>query len=550
MIVCILAVCVALFAQLFSFVLIDNAATDKVSQAAAAAPDPYDKISSETIYDEFRASKPGIFIVRQRELIKAGKIFAGTVFAIYPTAVSDPTNFIYTAMVKEKDKWVPADKNYFWTVETSPNISVKWYLREDAPANTYGIHCLNGITGEELYYQIIYTEQFTFVSTAAENGENIIRNFYGGTRVSVTFSVAYNGGAVITDAMPPTAATADGFKYGNLISAAVIEASTFEVEVTTLAGVQYSNNNIILMGSQGEISLWLVEPLTDETYIVKLFNNIDKTVYGIFVIENAESAGLFETGIWAVLLIFGLFLVVMVCLLYFTPVLVRRINESRLYNENLRIKREKNPEEYAEEKSQGFLSGLKAKMEEAKARREGKVIEKKDKREKAVNKDGGGSKFSQRLQESMQVRQYAKEHGLTRQQIDEAREEQKKLEQAKIDSFAFLRDYDKPIAELKKEEEEDRSINAATVNIAGVAYSALEGEEKPLSSPIEITSASNINTSSGKEEWVLSPEGTMVLKNSGTAPAVEEPKVDASKLEDINIKKEKSAPDTDAPKAE
>jgi hypothetical protein len=509
--------------------------------------------ATENMYNQFGSN--GIFIRRAQNADASNKTYYGTVNAVIENAggleiatVANAPNYNaqYSALVMRDGIWEPASLAEFWLDYNSDpsNLSIVWKLAESAPANNYAVQLVREDDKGAVFtytYQVLYTEAWTYVSLhdgiIANNGgsfDTVINGFYGGERTKLTVFLESNNGATVLSSLTEKGVLDNGVSVGNIASNQIINASTLSVasniSISIMGGGEYTDIRTDAVGNQ--VDILFNTPLEDKIYIVKFRNNLDNTVYGTLIINNVKDKNIYLSKAWVALVVLGSILVVLIGLVYFVPFVVRYVNGRKVYNETERINRQKNPEEYADEGS-GSGSGKEdspfAKLKKGFARNKarkaaangvvmedsGPKLEPEAAAERKPKEDLGHKRFTEAIRDKRERREFAKQQGLSEDDLVKIEKEHTEFEQAKKDSFAFLRDDDEPIATVKKEAATDRSINAGAVEIGGAVFT-------PLSDTDDGAAENFVPTADGMASAINNKEDTGEGEESGGGSGVNE----------------------------
>jgi hypothetical protein len=245
--------------------------------------------------------------------------------------------------------------------------------------------------------------------------------------------------------------------------------------------------------------------LENNIYIVKFNSALDpNNVHGTLIIDNTAKKGINLSTLWRYLIILGGIIAIITALLYFIPLVLRHINEVKVYQENERIRQEKmgikNPVVSAKSGSGKKVKGLaklKKNLHDFKSKWKGTYDAEKQKEKEAEEllkkeqaesetgengeekpKDSGHSRFTDAIREKRERREFARQQGLSEEDLQQMESDVASLKQAKIDSFAHLRG-ETPIIIVKEKETapSDQDISANAVAQGGAVFSSLESAQ-------------------------------------------------------------------------
>ncbi|MDR1917665.1 MAG: hypothetical protein LBQ05_01630, partial [Christensenellaceae bacterium] len=447
-----------------------------------------------------------------------------------PKIVENFDTATYTPVKKINNKWVEiaSDNTDFWLDIYDDNLGVVWYLRQSAPLGNYGIRFYNSKNGEHYVYQVFYTGDWTYVSLDNDYGTKIITNFTGGPWTPLRVYLSYNEGAMVTSKLEGVeldrdTITGNSAIVGNVLPNLVVNGdmwnlntvdtdqygtSTYNKEnvnnivVTIMDGDKYLNVDTIIDGNNRNVlEIIFKTPLEDNIYIVKFGSALDPNVFGTLIIDNTAKGGLNLSTLWKYLIILGGVVALATAGLYFTPLIIRHINETRVFNENERIRQEKlgvkdlvvDGQKMGKSNGKG-VSKLKKGLQTFKSRWKGtyaaeqqkeKEEEEKRKKEQGLDengkpkkKDNGHSRFTEAIREKRDRREYARQQGLSEVDLKRMEDEENALKQAKIDSFLKLRQETPIIIEkVKDETPAGENITEKAIVQGGAVFSSLESAQ-------------------------------------------------------------------------
>ncbi len=428
-------------------------------------------LASKAVYDVMvsqnfaESSRPGVFLTRPEKLSSnsVSNIYQGTIGT--ENLRSDKPNFYpeFKAMIMQGDSWRELTyekcekceedeecedckklKN-FW-VESSFD-SVSWFLRESAPAALYGVACTEPNYGISEIFQVLYAGDWTFVDVTNDTGARSINNFAGGSNLTLALNITYNEGAAKPDlSSQSTKELSTGVSYGHLTydSAVSSESMFANIVVKTVSGKVYSGNIEKLRDRyhNNRIELRFMQPFENDVYIVQFASSTGGQVIGQFIIDNSYTrSGVNLSQFWVIFMVFGGLLALGAALAYLVPLMIVRFNEARVYRENERIARIKNPEAYAskEKKSLKEIFGkiiYNMKTPVYKRKQEEKV-EEQEKEEKVYS-----NRFTEMLRERQEKREYMRKNNITFEEMERRKAADAAVAADELNSFASLRDND------------------------------------------------------------------------------------------------------------
>ncbi len=411
----------------------------------------------------------GIFIKRPDE-INSENEYWGSVFV--PAGRSTFKEIRTRIMVD--GWWYPNDSSTtgFVGVASADMASANWYLREDAAPGVYGIECVyeDGIT---IIYRVVYTDEWTYVSMTDANGNMEIENFRG-VEQKLELTIGYNAGSTVSGLEVVEGLTggveAGAIESGEIINIIdVIEGEGLRLSIRSLSGEEYpgeiyaapSYSNKIIIDFDGV-------RLGDDVYVIELKSQDNGNVYGQFIIDNTGSRPINLSTLWVFFVIAGSIIMLFGVGAFISPIMLRKINENRIYAENVKIAKMKNPEAYADDK-ESFFKRFKEKLKTPVKKEETKEEDK-----PVVEDEVKEGRFTSMLREKREKRKFMNDNHLTSEMVEDLKKKADELEAAKTSSFAFLRDDDEPIATLQKEEEEVRTIETGSYVEDGVTFSKLD----------------------------------------------------------------------------
>lgn len=437
----------------------------------------------------FSNNEIGLYLTRP-ENPNPENVYSGTISTeeLIADAESDgKTGFQpkYTALKRQNDQWSEmTDQDVFWyDEEDSTKYSVRWKLRETAPAMVYGIRCsyTKIIDGYEqivsMEFQILYTEDWTYIKVANNAGARRITNFAGGQNMTLTLNVTFNDGAADPNLFetdnPPLSS---GAKYDRLVTGNVVSTETMDITVKTVSGGVYKNfvtkidDNI-----KNRVDIRFEDKLSNEIYLVQFTSKADSRIIGQFIIDNSGMRnGVNLSQLWVILMIFGGLVALAAASAYFVPLIIVKVNETRVYKENERIARMKNPEAYAVKKKKSVKETLDKLIYNIKTpaykRKKDAAAEEKPAEEKVYT-----NRFTEMLRERQEKRDFMREHNVTSVEMEKIKEAEAAAAADEANSFAALRDDDDDeIATFHAAEDEISTLETGSYVQDGTTFAKLD----------------------------------------------------------------------------
>lgn len=393
--------------------------------------------------------------------------------------------------LNEREKWDPATGTEFTIdveeAEYNGYESVKWHLREDAPAAVYGIECVYvtdeaGENKETKYFRVVYTDEWTYICVKDDAGERRTTNFQGGEK-TLYLNVTFNPGA--TNPSLKKEAIDDGGIAHSAISDArdVVSLATMDITVKTLSGSVYKfgRDNYDIVNDENRVKITFPEKLGNDVYIVQFTSNANQSIMGQYIIDNTQgNGGVNMSGLWAILMIFGGVLTVGASVMYLVPFAIVKINEARVNKENERVDRMKNPEKYAES-DQKSLKGIFSKLiynikTPAYERNKNKATTEEGK-EKPVVEKVHTNKFTEMLSERQERREFMRKNNVTSEEMDRMKEAEEEIKREEASSFVGLRDDDEEedeIATFHAAEDEISTLETGSYTEGGATFAKLD----------------------------------------------------------------------------
>ena len=432
-------------------------------------------------------AESGVFVTRP-EKPSADNVFYGSVSA--DLLAEGKMNFEpeYTPLIMQDDEWQElTNGSFFWLEATdSTKRSIAWYLLETAPAAIYGIRCTyetENYGNKEVvneYFKILYTGDWTYIKLENDQGMRRIRNFVGGSDLTLTLNVTYNDGAAASDLPNKEQEWSTGASYGSLNDNYVVntESMVDSIIVKTVSGKVYSAKNIVSRidkNKANRVELRFTQALKKDIYIVQFTSNVNNQIIGQFVIDNSKmKSGVNLSQFWVVSMIFGGLLALGASMAYLLPFLIVKINEARVYKENERVARMKNPEAYAATKKKSFkevINNIIYKIKTPAYKRTKKVEETPvpEEEKQSVNR------FTEMLRERKEKRDFMRDYNVSSEEVERIQAKENALAADEVNSFAALRDDDDDeIATFHAAREEISTLETGAYVDGGARFAKLD----------------------------------------------------------------------------
>ena len=313
----------------------------------------------------FSSSELGLYLCRPATP-SVTNVYTGTISTddLIDADSKDEFYPTFKALKRQDDQWydITADEDAdFWVdPEDRTNHSVRWYLKETAPAAVYGVRCVydgNDEDSDPKEFQILYTDDWAYINvTEADTGTRRITNFVGGDEKTLYLDVTFNDGAATPSLEESNKKLSTGVSIGSLTDGDIVSTRSMQVTVKTVSGRIYTDFDVDYDRNQANrVLLKFNTRLSNDIYMVQFTSNADNRIIGQFIIDNSGmNSGVNLSQIWVILMVFGGVLALGAASAYLVPLFVVKINEARVYKENERIARMKNPEAYATKKKKSF----------------------------------------------------------------------------------------------------------------------------------------------------------------------------------------------------
>ncbi len=439
----------------------------------------------------FTYGQLGLYLTRPEKPSK-NNVYYGTISTeeiigskqeFYPT---------FRALVRHDDQWydITDDQDadfYIRTDEDQTNYSVTWYLKESAPAAVYGVRCTyeeeqDGYTETvDVEFQILYTQDWTYINVTNDEGVRRISNFTGGRNLTLYLNVTFNDGAADPILREAGADFSTGASKGKLESNNIVSTNTMQINVKTVSGKVYTPQNLMYeidVNKNNRVAIRFLEQLSNDIYMVQFTSNADNRIIGQFIIDNSDmQSGVNLSNLWVVLMIFGGLLALGAASAYLVPFLIVKVNETRVYKENERVARMKNPEAYANKnkKKTSFKEAIdkliyNIKTPVYKRKKDAKEEEAQTEEKEYTNR------FTEMLRERQEKRDFMREHNVTSAEMEKMQEAEAAAAADKANSFASLRDDDDDdeIATFRAAQDEISTLETGSYVQGGTTFAKLD----------------------------------------------------------------------------
>ncbi len=445
--------------------------------------------SGTGVMDAGSFSDRGIYLCRP-ESAHTDNVYQGTISV--ESLIGTKSNFYPTffALKRVNDEWIELKNgnNDFWIDSwDTTNCSIAWYLRESAPAAVYGVRCAY----EEQYgnyremverdFRVLYTQDWTYINVANQNGNSRIRNFWGGSGKTLHLYVTFNPGAASSglkdseETTPITNLPVGGISDVNNI----VNAKLMDITIKTASGNTYPADKFVSQAPDvNDGNHWMVrfnQYLGYDIYIIQFSSKVDNRILGQFIIDNTGvNGGVNLSQLWVVLMVFGGLLSLGASSAFLVPLFIVRINEARVYKEKERIDRIKNPEKYLTKKKKSFKEVIDKIIYNIKTPVYKRKKEQSE-QQKPVEEKVYSNRFTEMLRERREKRDYMQEHNVTSEEMEKIKEAEAAAEADKINSFAFLRDDDDDeIATFHAAQDEVSTLETGSYVQGGTTFAKLD----------------------------------------------------------------------------
>lgn len=418
---------------------------------------------------------------------KSENVYTATI-DMWDIAEFDP-QAVAVALVCRDGEWVELDSsnhNSFWVdVDDVSNCSVRWYLRETAPAAVYGVRCYyenNGDIEKTEPFRVLYTDEWTYIKVTDDKGNNRIEDFNGGDVLTLWMNVTFNDGAA-KPTLSDSASEVEGIPHDAIEDMRdIVSLDNMEITIKTLSGTTYSSENFkseIDPNDKNCVSIRFMKELEDDIYIVQFTSVANNRIVGQFVIDNTSAkGGVNLSQIWALLMIVGGVLAFGAAAAFLVPFAIVKVNETRVDKERERVDRMKNPEKYAESDKKSLKSifgkiiyNIKTPAYKRKKDQDQEEVE------KPVEEKVYTNRFTEMLRERQEKRDFMRENNVTSEQMEKMKEAEEKAKREEASSFAALRDDDEEddeIATFHAAEDEISTLETGAYKKDGTTFAKLD----------------------------------------------------------------------------
>ena len=384
----------------------------------------------------------------------------------------------YKALMRKNDQWIDITNQEnadFWinTEEDGTNYSVAWFLRETAPAAVYCVRCMyedaDYDEAVQVDFRVLYTEYWTYINVVNDQGERQTSGFAGGSDLTLYLNVTFNDGAADPSLFYTQQTTgATGVRVGAISDYSnIVSLDTMDVTVKTVSGKVYPAQSLkyeIDSNVNNRMALRFLENLDNDVYLVQFTSRANNRIVGQFMIDNSDiNGGVNLSQLWVVLAVLGGVLALGAALAFLIPMFMARINEARVYNENERIDRLKNPEKYAKKDKKSFkekIDDVVYKIKTPAYKRKKEQID--ENSQKPVEEKVYENRFTEMLRERQEQREFMREHNVTSADIEKMREAEAEAAADRINSFSTLRSDDDEIATFHAAEDETPTLETGS----------------------------------------------------------------------------------------
>lgn len=430
----------------------------------------------------------GLYLTRP-ENPSSDNVYTGTIDASDLKKGNGMVDFhpTFTALVMKDDEWLEiTDENpVFWCENSdSTYFSIRWKLKETAPAAVYGVRCdyivkqENEEIEQSSIFRVLYTENWTYIKVCKDgnDGARRICDFVGGSSLTLSLYVTFNSGAADPRLSDTEKALSTGVKYDALKSGNVVSTDTMEIKVQTASGEMYKDFSYKIDDNvNNRVNMRFNEPLEDEIYIVQFTSKANSQIIGQFIIDNTGmNSGVNLSQLWVILMIMGGILVLGASSAYFVPLLTIKLNQARFDKETERVARLKNPDAYANSKKKTFKETVDKVIYNIKTpaykRKKEEKTESVPTEEKVYS-----NRFTEMLRERQEKRDFMREHNVSSVEMEKMKEAEVEAAEYEKRSFASLRDDDDDeIATFHAAEDEISTLETGAYVEDGTRFAKLD----------------------------------------------------------------------------
>ncbi len=392
----------------------------------------------------------------------------------------------FTALVCRNDQWVDITNQQnlnFWvnSKEDTTNYSVAWYLRESAPAALYAVKCYDQASGINRIFEILYTQDWTYINVTNNDGLSRISNFVGGSDLTLNLNVTFNDGAADPSLgyTEQTTGVTD-VRVGAISDySSIVSLSTMDITVKTVSGKVYPTKSLlheIDANVNNRVALRFTERLENDIYLIQFTSKANNRIIGQFIIDNTKAnGGVNLSRIWVILMIFGGVLALGAASAYLVPLFIVKFNEIRVDRENDRVARMKNPEKYATKNKKSFKETINKIIYNIKTPAYKRKKDQKQDQEKPVEEKVYSNRFTEMLRERQEKRNFMQEHNVSSAEMEKMKEAEAVAAADEANSFAFLReDDDDEIATFHAAQDEVSTLETGSYVKGGATFAKLD----------------------------------------------------------------------------
>jgi len=401
----------------------------------------------------------GVFVLKEPGATHQADTFGGGV-GLSPNSVNE-SGWAYSEMYSDwRYDGVSADAGGNWSttdmiwIKVNPGKkSASFTMSRAVPAGKYGVRATaftndepaKDMRGEIIsgIYVILYAEELNYMYCADAEGESTYDTRARGNGLGRTLSIGIfaNPGAVHEGSDDQN--IGGGYSAGNLTLDVGVSLASLDWHVEDSWGGIFTNERLVfptVTEKDGLLQIWLPPNLPRGNYVVRVFRDINDSMFGTYVIQNngvyvGVNADM-EMAAW-VMLVLGLVLLAGFGVLFLAPRATARINEMR-YNsaERKRVKKLYTKDELSAQFTGSTKRVMDAKELEKLTDSEKRILFQK---RAEVAKETKGGKFLGKMAENRQKREMARDAGLTMEEFKEIEDRLKKDEKVKEVSLSSFR---------------------------------------------------------------------------------------------------------------
>lgn len=501
--IALLAPCLVLFFCVFIFVPHEFNQKNVSAVGADLSPKTENSIvvANAAAFDDIF---PGVYLTRPEKISanSSENLYYGTISTDNLSEKKDNFNPVFKAMIMQNDNWCELENSKFFWVDVFENTNedgssnfgieggVFWYLRETAPAALYGVRCIETEHNIDKIFKVLYAGDWTYINvTNNENGKRSISNFFGGNNKTLSLNITYNDGAARPNLSSQATQLPTGVAYGCLDNNAVVttESMLSNIVVKTVSGNVYNGTieKLINRFQNNKFELRFMQPLENDIYIIQFVSSVGNHVMGQFIIDNTNMhGGVNLSQFWVVLMVFGGLLTLGAALAYFVPLMLIKFNEARVYKENERVARIKNPEAYVSKEKKSFKEIINKIIYNIKTPVYKRKKEEKEKEEVQSKEKTYTNRFTDMLRERQEKREYMRVNNITSEELERRKAAEDAIAADEMKSFASLRDNDEDeeIATFHAAEDEISTLETGGYVRDGARFAKLDSltDDEPI----------------------------------------------------------------------